>query len=72
MIILENNFGKIRCPYCDSVFKLEKGDLTQCSQDPEVYYFECPICYERKYFEDDVFEHSSYIRLHKYGMVPHK
>ena len=73
MKILENNFGKIRCPYCDSVFELEKGDLTECSQDPGEYYFECPICGEHKYFEPDIFgQDSPYVKIHKYGSTPHK
>lgn len=68
MVILENNFGKIRCDICDSVFTLEKGDLKSPSQDPGEYYFECPVCGYQKWIPED----HDYIKLNKFGAIPHK
>lgn len=42
MILLENNYGKLRCPYCDSVMKIESSDINTNS-DNELYVI-CPIC----------------------------
>ena len=42
MILLENNYGKLRCPYCDSVMKIESSDINT-NYDNELYVI-CPVC----------------------------
>ena len=42
MKLLENNWGKIRCPYCDSVMEIEKKDIMDNS-DGEIFII-CPVC----------------------------
>lgn len=42
MKLLENNWGKVRCPGCDSVMEIEKNDLMYDS-DGELYII-CPVC----------------------------
>jgi Zn finger protein HypA/HybF involved in hydrogenase expression len=42
MILLENNYGKLRCLQCDSVMKIEPSDINvDC--DNELYVI-CPVC----------------------------
>lgn len=68
MKILENNFGKIRCECCDSVFQLEKGDLKWSHTEEDQYYFKCPICGQLKWFDE---EHP-YVEASKTGIFVHK
>ena len=42
MILLENNYGRLRCPYCDSVIKVESSDINE-TYDNELYTI-CPVC----------------------------
>jgi uncharacterized C2H2 Zn-finger protein len=42
MKLLENNWGKIRCPYCDSVMEIEKDDIMD-NCDGEIF-ITCPVC----------------------------
>ena len=42
MILLENNWGNVRCPHCDSVMKPEKEDILHHYDDGE--YMICPVC----------------------------
>ena len=37
MILLENNWGKVRCPHCDSVMKPEKEDSEEYAENPVIY-----------------------------------
>lgn len=48
MILLENNWGKVRCPKCDSVMKPEKGDIFYSYDDG--HYIVCPVCGSRIWF----------------------
>ncbi len=68
MRIIENNYGNIRCPMCDSVFQLEKGDLQWTHTDEDSYYFECPICGALKWFDED----HPYVEASKTGIMVHK
>lgn len=67
MKILENNYGKLRCKCCDSVFELEKGDLTKYTYDDE-WYFKCPICGTLKIFAPQ----HPYVEACKTGIFVHK
>ena len=67
MKILENNYGKIRCDGCDSVYELEKWDLHKFPYDDE-WYFECPVCGTRKVFD----ENHPYVEACKTGIFVHK
>lgn len=67
MRIIENNYGNIRCPMCDSVFQLEKGDLKTSWHDPE-YYFICPVCGHTKWYDED----HPYVEASKTGIMVHK
>ena len=42
MELLENNWGKLRCPHCDSVMRIEKDDIEEHYDDGP--YVVCPIC----------------------------
>lgn len=42
MVLLENNYGKVRCKTCDSVFQLEKGGLEMDSYRGGYVLFQMP------------------------------
>ena len=55
MKLLENNWGKVRCPKCDSVMEPEKGDILVSLDDG--HYMICPVCGGTIWFNDDDEEH---------------
>ena len=50
MILLENNWGKVRCPHCDSVMKPEKEDIIHDYDEGDGEYRICPVCGRRIWF----------------------
>ena len=68
MEILENNFGKVRCPECDSVFRItDKGDFVWDPHDDN-YYIKCPICGQLKWFEED----DPYVQHYIHHQITHR
>ena len=51
MELLENNWGKVRCPRCDSVMRPEKQDIKDTLDDG--HYMICPVCGSTIWFDDD-------------------
>lgn len=65
MKLLENNWGKIRCPYCDSVMEIEKDDIQEHYDDG--LYVVCPICDSIIWCEDN-----PVVKNIKQGILWHK
>lgn len=65
MILLENNYGKLRCPYCDSVMKIEPSDIN-VNSDNELYVI-CPVCNSTIWVTDNIV-----IKRIKDGILYHK
>ena len=55
MELIENNWGRVRCPYCDSVMKPSKEDIQESLDDG--HYIICPICNGKIWFNDEYNEH---------------
>ncbi len=55
MELLENNWGKVRCPKCDSVMKPNKDDIKWTLDDG--HYIICPVCDSTIWFNDDFEAH---------------
>ena len=55
MKLIENNWGRVRCPHCDSVMEPEKKDIQESLDDG--HYMTCPICDETIWFNDKYTEH---------------
>ena len=68
MKILENNYGKIRCCGCDSVYQLEKGDLKYDHNELEYRYFKCPVCEQMNWIDKD----HPYVKACETGIFVHK
>ena len=69
MELLENNWGKVRCPYCDSVMKPDKEDIHQTIDDGN--YIICPVCNCSIWFNDKYTKHPVISRILK-GLTIHK
>lgn len=65
MILLENNYGNLRCPYCDSIMKIESSDINT-NYDNELYVV-CPVCNSNIWVTDNVV-----IKRIKDGILYHK
>lgn len=55
MKLIENNWGRVRCPHCDSVMEPEKKDIQESLDDG--HYMTCPICDGTIWFNDKYTEH---------------
>lgn len=55
MKLIENNWGRVRCPHCDSVMEPEKKDIQESLDDG--HYMTCPICDGTIWFNDKYNEH---------------
>ena len=55
MKLIENNWGRVRCPHCDSVMEPEKKDIQESLDDG--HYMTCPICDGTIWFNDKYAEH---------------
>lgn len=53
--LLENNWGRVRCPHCDSVIEPEKKDIQESLDDG--HYMICPVCDGTIWFNDKYTEH---------------
>ena len=51
MELLENNWGKVRCPKCDSVMIPDKEDIKDTLDDG--HYVTCPVCNSTIWFNDE-------------------
>lgn len=51
MELLENNWGNVRCPRCDSVMRPDKQDIKDTLDDG--HYMVCPVCESTIWFNDD-------------------
>lgn len=51
MELIENNWGRVRCPHCDSVMKPDKEDIKESLDDG--HYMVCPICDSKIWFNDE-------------------
>ena len=51
MKLIENNWGKVRCPKCDSVMMPDKEDILE--SDDDGHYIICPVCKSKIWFGDD-------------------
>jgi len=51
MKLIENNWGKVRCPFCESVMEPDKEDI-MTNSDYENYII-CPVCDSKIWFEDN-------------------
>ncbi len=65
MKLLENNWGKLRCPYCDSVMEIEPNDV-ESNYDNELYVV-CPVCDSKIWVTDN-----PVVKLIKSGIMYHK
>lgn len=65
MKLLENNWGKLRCPHCDSVMEIEPSDI-ETNYDNELYVV-CPVCDSNIWVTDNVVAHQM-----KKGIMWHK
>ena len=65
MKLLENNWGKLRCPHCDSVMEIESSDI-ETNYDNELYVV-CPVCDSNIWVTDNVVAHQM-----KKGIMWHK
>ena len=55
MRLLENNWGKVRCPKCDSVMdQIVKEDIYDSNDG---HYIFCPACGSRIWFNDEYEKH---------------
>lgn len=55
MRLIENNWGRVRCPKCDSVMDSIMKDDIRDSDDG--HYIVCPVCGSRIWFNDEYGEH---------------
>lgn len=65
MILLENNYGKLRCLQCDSVIKIEPSDINT-NYDNELYVI-CPVCNSKIWVTDNIV-----VKKIKNGILYHK
>ena len=71
MILIENNWGKVRCPKCDSVMIPDKEDIRGTLDDG--HYIVCPVCDSRIWFNDaDPYEKHPVISKILSGINIHK
>ena len=65
MKLLENNYGKLRCPHCDSVMEIEPNDV-EANYDNELYIV-CPVCNSKIWVTDN-----AVVKRMKDGILYHK
>ena len=65
MKLLENNYGKLRCPHCDSVMEIEPNDV-ETDYDNELYVI-CPVCDSTIWVTDN-----AVVKRMKEGILWHK
>lgn len=71
MVLLENNWGKVRCPKCDSVMdQITKDDIYNSLDDG--HYIICPVCGSSIWFNDKYTQHHIVKNAMKHGGIPHK
>lgn len=70
MRLLENNWGKVRCPKCDSVMdQIVKEDIYDSDDG---HYIICPICRSRIWFNDEYEKHHIVENAMTPGGIPHR
>lgn len=70
MELIENNWGRVRCPHCDSVMdKITKDDIYDSDDG---HYMICPVCLKRIWFNDEYEPNHIVQNAFTPGGIPHR